>query len=377
MNKIERVSSSYQTNMSACQCNTSSGSLESAHEEVERSQLPSPALVKKSEGKGFPIPSTPSFKIGEFERSLFLVGPYEIVLPPPEYLLPQDTYPFVTRSLPVASGGVSSKKVIVFGLFSGEKGVSAHNDYTIGLLVNIRSSQGAYPGWKVRIYWDQEGFEKDFAVSLRKELEAYKFVEIMTPAEVAGMDKIQKMAQRFFVAADDSVDVFMIRDADSRFIQREVDAVEEWLATDKAFHFMRDGIAHDYPILGGAWGGRRHKDGGKIDIVSLLHQFVPADQKQSLFSGNEYNNDQFFLKNRIFPLIHRDQYVSHDTFYCEKYHARPYPAARTGLDIVGKQYFANGKPKLETSFIMHSYKSNYPNGAPKACTIDKGLFKYG
>ena len=47
------------------------------------------------------------------------------------------------------------------------------------------------------------------------------------------------------------------RDLDSRITAREAAAVADWLASDKAFHFMRDHPAHSIEILGSGWGVRQ------------------------------------------------------------------------------------------------------------------------
>ena len=50
------------------------------------------------------------------------------------------------------------------------------------------------------------------------------------------------------------VDIYISRDLDSRINSREAAAVEEWLKSDRDFHFMRDHPLHGTTILGGAWG---------------------------------------------------------------------------------------------------------------------------
>lgn len=55
---------------------------------------------------------------------------------------------------------------------------------------------------------------------------------------------------------DDAVDVLLSRDTDSPIIQREVDAVHEWLGSNRIFHLMRDhpfqiSQKHNFPILAG------------------------------------------------------------------------------------------------------------------------------
>jgi hypothetical protein len=61
------------------------------------------------------------------------------------------------------------------------------------------------------------------------------------------------MTWRFFPLLDQSVDRVMSRDSDSPILPREVDAVNEWLQSDKIFHAMRDHPSHciGLPLLGG------------------------------------------------------------------------------------------------------------------------------
>ena len=47
------------------------------------------------------------------------------------------------------------------------------------------------------------------------------------------------MKWRWFPINDQFVDVFMSRDSDSDILQREVDSVNEWLASGKVGHIMR------------------------------------------------------------------------------------------------------------------------------------------
>ena len=66
-----------------------------------------------------------------------------------------------------------------------------------------------------------------------------------------GTPSLFAMTWRFLPLLDDMVDMFMSRDADSLILQREVDAVQEWLSSDKAFHIMRDHGLHCIAMLGG------------------------------------------------------------------------------------------------------------------------------
>ena len=63
------------------------------------------------------------------------------------------------------------------------------------------------------------------------------------------ISKVFAMNWRFMPLLDPQVSHFVSRDLDSRLNAREGAAVQEWLLSDKAFHFMRDHPAHRYVRL--------------------------------------------------------------------------------------------------------------------------------
>ena len=52
------------------------------------------------------------------------------------------------------------------------------------------------------------------------------------------------------------VEIHLSRDADSAVSGRESSAVQDWLKTNKSFHFLRDHPDQGTYILGGGWGWR-------------------------------------------------------------------------------------------------------------------------
>lgn len=56
---------------------------------------------------------------------------------------------------------------------------------------------------------------------------------------------------RFLPLLDPTVNRIMSRDTDSLVLDREVDAVNEWLQSGTSFHIMRDYVGHCLPILAG------------------------------------------------------------------------------------------------------------------------------
>ena len=54
-----------------------------------------------------------------------------------------------------------------------------------------------------------------------------------------------------FPVGDAFVDYFSSRDTDSLLIEREREAVDEWIENKKLYHIMRDSFSHNTEILGG------------------------------------------------------------------------------------------------------------------------------
>ena len=63
------------------------------------------------------------------------------------------------------------------------------------------------------------------------------------------------------------MDIFISRDLDSRFSEREVSAVDEWLRSDKAFHVMRDHDFHWSQMLAGLWGVKLNQDNVRRNML--------------------------------------------------------------------------------------------------------------
>lgn len=111
---------------------------------------------------------------------------------------------------------------------------------------------------------------------------------------------------RFYPASEPDVSVIISRDIDSRLNSREKYAVNEWLASDKGFHIMRDHYMHDVPILGGMWGAKR---GCIPEMVALIEKWLIFDRKGA---------DQDFLATEIYPRIKNNSLI-HDEVVGPKY----------------------------------------------------------
>ena len=146
-----------------------------------------------------------------------------------------------------------SKNIIAYSLWGDDP------MYWVGALKNIELSKIYYPGWICRFYID-----KNSKTELIETIKGDNVEVILVDSK----DSFHGMFWRFWASEDLDVDIFLSRDCDSRISEREVNAVNEWLESDKDFHIMRDHPYHTVPILGGMWGSRNGLM-RKIEIIKF------------------------------------------------------------------------------------------------------------
>ena len=124
-------------------------------------------------------------------------------------------------------------------------------------------------------------------------------------------EPLHPMTWRFMPLIDPTVDRYVSRDSDSTILDREVDAVREWLYESNAtFHIMRDHKMHLAHILGGMWGAKINQRREEINAAAwpIYHTFK--------HQHNEYAFDQDCLYEFIWPLAINDM-VSTIKLYCQ------------------------------------------------------------
>ncbi len=196
---------------------------------------------------------------------------------------------FVPREAKVAPG--PKKRVIAFSLWGREP------RYLAGAMINARLAPSVMPGWRCRFY---VGSDLPPAVSqdLRRQ-----GAEVIPAAE--RHPEIPGYCWRFLAADDEDLAAFLCRDCDSRLSPKDWAAVEDWLASGKAFHVLRDHVVHNELILAGLWGGR---GGTGLELEKKMK--ATADLRQR----NAYGADQAFLAAQVWPAIRRHS-LTHDSCY--------------------------------------------------------------
>jgi hypothetical protein len=199
------------------------------------------------------------------------------------------------------------KKIISFSLW-GDNPV-----YTQGAIRNAELAKEIYPDWVCR-YYVGKSTPNDIVVKLQN-FDNTEVIVMENDGDWTGM------FWRFYPASEDDVDVMISRDCDSRLNNRERDAVNEWLSSDKGFHIMRDHPWHNTSILGGMWGSRK---GVVTNMKKLIDDYI---------KGNFWQVDQKFLKEKIYPTVKNNSLV-HDEFFDKK----PFPSKRPLYIFVGQAF---------------------------------------
>lgn len=210
------------------------------------------------------------------------------------------------------------KKLISFCLWG------TNNKYCIGAIKNADLALEIYPEWKCRFYCN-----KDVPIEIITSLIERKNTEVF----VLNKESNWKFAStRFYAISDYEYDYIIFRDADSRLNLREKYAVDEWIKSNKILHIMKDHPGHSaFPIFAGMFGIK-----GKTisNINEVLDSFKYKEHHlNNLHTNKDYNFDQIFLKECIYPIL-KENCIIHD----EIFNNNSFPTKRNGYEFVGEVF---------------------------------------
>jgi len=181
--------------------------------------------------------------------------------------------------------------------------------YFGGALRNAEMKNDYFPDWEMRLYHDNS-----LSLENKRKLEKHDVNLINIENQNDGLfyprssdSSTYGMFWRFLPSSDSNIDYFTSRDCDSRFTEREVCAVNEWIESEKPFHIIRDHPrGHGWRINGGMWGSV----GGFIENISdSINQFLKSSSKAHI-----RGSDQWFLKECIYPVVKSHAFV-HDEYF--------------------------------------------------------------
>jgi len=133
------------------------------------------------------------------------------------------------------------ENVISYSLFGDQA------KYCQGAIQNAVLAEHLFPCWSVWVYCDTTVPE----VVRNRLSKAGARVIVRKPPQ----HRYHALLWRFEVADDHSVARYIVRDCDALLSIKERMAVDEWIASEKHFHIIRDFHTHAELILAGLWGG--------------------------------------------------------------------------------------------------------------------------
>ena len=195
------------------------------------------------------------------------------------------------------------QKVVAFSFYGNPNSTQVQERrYFKGIKANLNLIPKYYPGWVLRLYYDlpKDHFLMTELCDLACHDSNIDLCYVQNIPMLGNVSKVFPMNWRFFPMLDPQVSHMVSRDLDSLINDREVAAVQEWLRSDKAFHFMRDHPAHGTEILGSGWG---------VHITPLERKYINSAYimafKDPLFWAprDAYGPDQEgFLKRYVLRL---------------------------------------------------------------------------
>lgn len=199
-----------------------------------------------------------------------------------------------------------SIKVISFSMYGDDE------KYTLGAIKNAELALDIYPDWRCWFYIH----EKSVPTKIINALKEYPNVRI-----IFKKDLIIPKIWRYLPMDCPSVGILIARDVDSLISYREKSVVDEWLASGKRFHIIRDHPHHSFRggIMGGMVGFRRMEYWkGWDDVIAKYSPENPNSReiepgvKKYGSRIEDYALDITILKNVVYPLASKycDIYIS-------------------------------------------------------------------
>ena len=207
-----------------------------------------------------------------------------------------------------------STKVIALSLYGKDP------RYTWGAIRNAQLTPVLFPGWTLRIYVPTvERANSKLAVPVRVIACLKRLGAQIVYVKSSKIGVIPPRWWRYLVADDDSVNYFIIRDADSRLSERDAVAVNDWIESSSAVHCIRDKQSHvTQNVVDGLWGGKPEQIRKMVDtsMLSQLLQFF-RNSADGSSQTSSVPGDLNFLR-AFWPIVESHS-VCHDSVSCRNW----------------------------------------------------------
>jgi hypothetical protein len=228
---------------------------------------------------------------------------------------------------------IDSKRVLSYCLYGNQK------KYCLGMLKNLEQITKLLPDFKVWIY-----IGNDVPQEYITQYNSFQNVTLIHHNFTGG----RLMSYRYFVL-ENNFDFVFIRDADSRFGERDLWCIEHFLNSKSKIFTIRDHKWHGRELLGGQTG---FKTFSIPTIKSLYDTFIKKRP-----NVDRYQTDQDFIIEYIFHTNKQGviAYSEYHNFGEGSNMKIPLPR-KSNEDFCGNVYLFDKNDKEYTEFTIHGRK---------------------
>jgi hypothetical protein len=228
---------------------------------------------------------------------------------------------------------INNRRCFSYCVFGNQK------KYCQGMIRNLEQIQEMFPDYKVIIY-----LGNDVPQEYIDKYRTFNNVNLIQRDFTGLLITIHR-----YLALDDNYDVVFVRDADSRFGDRDIWCINHFLTSEYKVFTIRDHYYQMRVLMAGQTGIKNIPD---ISIEKKLIEFM--NEKPNI---NYYQNDQDFIEKYIFN-SHKQEtiaYVGYHSFGEKTTMQIPVPR-KSDEDFCGNVYLFDGDEEY-VQFTLHGEKS--------------------
>jgi hypothetical protein len=229
-----------------------------------------------------------------------------------------------------------SRRVFSYCLYGNQK------KYCLGMVRNLEQIQTLFPYYQVFIY-----LGNDVPQEYIDRYKTFNNVTLIQKDFTGG----RMMAYRYFILEND-FDAIFVRDADSRFGDRDIWCINHFLKSTYKIFTIRDHYYQMRPLMGGQTGFKY------IRIPTVLSDYETFKNNES--NPDRYQNDQDFIEQYIFNR-YRENTIAYSEFHYmgEKERAIIPIPRKSDEDFCGNVYLFDGEEE-HVKFTLHG-ETKYSN----------------
>lgn len=226
------------------------------------------------------------------------------------------------------------KRAISFSLYG------KNPKYIEGALSSVLLYQNFYQNWDLHYY---VGSSVPI-LAIEKLVSLGCYVHTMTLPEDASA-----MLWRWFITFNHNYNYAIIRDCDSLPSLREVNAVDEWIASGKPLHILRDHPFHVAYIMGGMWGC----------IPRVVSPYLYFINNETYFYNTQaiYGFDQFLLEKNLFIPLRFKSYT-HDSCTWLSFRSKSLAPYSSDYSFIGESLERNSSMNTKQRIALKRHQNS-------------------